>query len=416
MKNKKILIIGHVWPEPKSSAAGSRMMQLIECFILKEFQITFATTSTKSSNSVNLQELGILEEKIQLNDSGFNDFVKNLDPAIVMFDRFMTEEQFGWRITESCPDAIKILNTEDLHCLRKGRELALLDELPFDITYLYNEVAKREIASILRCDLSLIISEFEMQLLESDFKIDPSLLHYLPFMLGEITTKRIEKLPSYSDRQHFVTIGNFLHKPNLDSIKLLKTKIWPLIHTELPDVQLHIFGAYASEKVHQFHDPNNGFYIKGFAKNVDSVMQSAKVCLAPLQFGAGLKGKIIDAMKNGTPCAMTTIASEGLFGNLESNGFIENNYSLLAIKAVELYSDEQKWNQKQSNGFRVINDRFIKDSFQQQFMIHLEALAKELPSRRLNNFTGAMLNHHHLQSTKYMSRWIEEKQKTKLNN
>ncbi|TYA96141.1 glycosyltransferase, partial [Seonamhaeicola marinus] len=73
--------------------------------------------------------------------------VKQLNPKVVMFDRFMTEEQFGWRVTEQCPNALKILDTEDLHCLRKGRHQAFKEGALFNKTYLFNAIAKREIAS-----------------------------------------------------------------------------------------------------------------------------------------------------------------------------------------------------------------------------------------------------------------------------
>ena len=93
----------------------------------------------------------------------------------------------------------------------------------------------------------------------------------------------------------------------------------------MPHAELHVYGSYAQQKALQLHQPKEGFYIKGFAENVNSAMQSAKICLAPLRFGAGLKGKLIDAMKNGTPCIMSTIASEGMFGDIEENGCIEDN-------------------------------------------------------------------------------------------
>src|SRR5210317_2247652 len=122
---KNLLIIGFVWPEPKSSAAGSRMMQLIDIFLSNNYKITFASSCAKKDNAFELRSLGIDEAAIELNNPSFDVFVKNLNPEIVLFDRFMIEEQFGWRVTEQCPNALKILDTEDLHCLRKGREMAL---------------------------------------------------------------------------------------------------------------------------------------------------------------------------------------------------------------------------------------------------------------------------------------------------
>lgn len=411
MINKKLLIIGHVWPEPRSSAAGSRMMQLIESFQKEDYEIIFASACAKSDNAFDLSEIGIVQANIEMNHSSFDHFVKSFNPDVVLFDRFMTEEQFGWRVAEQCPEALRVLDTEDLHCLRKGRQQAFKDGTTFDSSYLFNDFSKREMASIYRCDLSLIISEVEMDILRNEFKMPKELLLYLPFQLDLISDQEISELPYFENRQHFITIGNFLHEPNYNSILYLKETIWPLIKEKLPNAELHIYGAYASQKVNQLHDEKSGFLIKGFATDVNEVMAASRVCLAPLRFGAGLKGKLIDAMKNGTPCVMTSIAAEGMFGDLEPNGFVVDAPGLFAENAVLLYENKTVWNEKQPHGFKVLNQRFNKSNFQDRFFNDIDETTKYFKEHRQMNFTGQMLQHHLLQSTKYMSKWIEEKNK-----
>ena len=406
---KHLLIIGFVWPEPKSSAAGSRMMQLIAAFQQQNYQITFASPCAKSDNAFNLTTIGISQVAIELNHESFDTFVKQLNPDIILFDRFMMEEQFGWRVAEQCPDALRILDTEDLHCLRKGRQLAFKDNKPFDESYLFNDIAKREIASIYRCDFSLMISEVEIEILKTQFKVPDNLLLYLPFLLEEISESSTNNLPAFDERQHFITIGNFLHEPNYNSILYLKESIWPLIKKQLPKAELHIYGAYASQKVNQLQNNKDGFLIKGFANDVNEVMQNAKICLAPLRFGAGLKGKLIDAMQNGTPCVMTTIAAEGMFGNSQPNGFITDSPEDFANKAVKLYESEFDWKTYQNNGFAIINKRFQKAEFLEYLYSKIDTISQNLSSHRRNNFTGQLLQHHTLQSTKFMSKWIEAK-------
>ncbi|KJD33360.1 glycosyltransferase [Tamlana nanhaiensis] len=411
MKKQTLLIIGSVWPEPKSSAAGSRMMQLIEVFLKQNYTITFATTTAKTENAFDLIALGISEKQIKLNDSSFDDFILKLKPDIVMFDRFMTEEQFGWRIAQHCPNALRILDTEDLHCLRKGRQQAFKENANFNASYLFNDVAKREIASIYRCDISLIISEIEMEILKQQFKVPESILSYLPFLLNAIEADAIKKLPKFEDRAHFITIGNFLHEPNYNGVLYLKETIWPLIKKALPKAEMHIYGAYASQKVNQLHNEKQGFLIKGFADDVHEVMQQAKVCVASLRFGAGLKGKLVDAMQNGTPCVMTSIAAEGMFGEFQPNGFVNDTPETFADQAVSLYKNESIWCEKQENGFQVINGRFHRSQFINTFLNLVTETKQQLQTKRYENFTGQMLMHHTMQSTKFMSKWIEEKNK-----
>ena len=246
--NKKILIIGFVWPEPNTTAAGSRMLQLIEFFQKYDYQITFVSTASKSDKSFCLKQLDIQTIDIQLNDSSFDVLAKQINPNIILFDRFLTEEQFGWRVTDNCPNAIKILDTEDLHFLRHARYQAFKDKEETSLKHLTNDIAKREIASIYRCDLSLIISKYEFELLTKTFKVDKSILLYLPFLLDKLDSKSLKLYPTFDKRKNFMTIGNFKHKPNWNAIQYLKTTIWPLIHKELPKAELHIYGAYVTNK------------------------------------------------------------------------------------------------------------------------------------------------------------------------
>ncbi|HET8810414.1 MAG TPA: glycosyltransferase [Flavobacteriaceae bacterium] len=407
----KILIIGQVWPEPTSSAAGSRMLQLVEVFLENEFEITFASTAAQNEFSAGLQNLGVKTQPIRLNHKSFDEFLKQENPNIVLFDRFMVEEQFGWRVSENCPKAVRVLDTEDLHFLRKARQKAFEENRNFKKTDLFSEIAKREIASILRCDLSLIISEAEMEILTETFKIDKNLLCYLPFLLDPMMQTDLKNLPGFEERKHFVSIGNFLHPPNLDMVLWLKKEIWPLIRKKLPDAELHIYGAYASQKATNLNDPNDGFFIKGRANDSKTVLKNAKILLAPLRFGAGLKGKFVEAMLCGTPCVSTTIGAEGIGGGLPWNGEIANSPREIAEAAIRLYQNKKRWKKSQGFGMEIINQRFQKNQFSEKLIHTLKMLLENLEQHRQQNFLGAMLLHHSMQSTKYLARWIEEKNK-----
>jgi glycosyltransferase involved in cell wall biosynthesis len=402
-----VLVIGYVWPEPNSTAAGSRMMQLLEFFISEGYSVTFATTASESIHRAHLESLNISIVPIELNSPSFDVFLRDLQPQIVIFDRFMMEEQYGWRVQSVCPDALKILDTEDLHFLRNFRELEFRGKKPGSIKE--SDLAKREIASIFRCDLSLIISEVEEKLLKDDFNIPQNLLLYLPFLIKKITSEEIALLPKFEEREHFVSIGNFRHAPNADAVKYLKQEIWPIIRKKLPDVQMHIYGAYPSTKITQLHDPKNGFLIKGWAKDAGEVVKKARISLAPIRFGAGLKGKLIEAMQCGTPNITTSVGAEGIPGSLDWNGFIEDSPEGFAACAVELYTSKTKWKQAQKNGFKILDSRFSIAEFYTIFQNHLLDLQRNLKQHRKENFTGAMLVHHRVKSTYYLSRYIEVK-------
>ncbi|CAM1343830.1 glycosyltransferase [Tenacibaculum amylolyticum] len=409
---QKLLVIGYVWVE-KTTGAGNRMMQLIELFKEEGWQITFATPAQKTVNSLDLTTLNINEVAIELNNISFDSFVKELEPTVVLFDRFMMEEQFGWRVAENCPNAIRILDTEDLHFLRKVRHQQLKkgEELTKEALLESNE-AKREIAAMLRCDLSLIISSYEIQLLKEVFKIDESLLYHLPFLLNKINVQKINSWPSFEEREHFTFIGNFFHKPNVDAVVQLK-KIWKLIRKKLSKVEVHIYGAYATQQITELHNEKEGFIIKGFAEDALEVVRKAKVVIAPLRFGAGIKGKLTEAMICGTPSVTSSIGAEGMHNELPWSGYIEDDLDKFADSAINLYTNKKAWTFAQKNGIQIINTLYDKDILIPKFLNRLNELQENIRTHRNNNFYGSILQHQTLQSTKYMSKWIEEKNKEK---
>jgi O-antigen biosynthesis protein len=408
---KKILVIGSVWPEPNSSAAGSRMMQLITCFLNEGYYVVFASATDDSEYRYPLEDIGVGIKKIELNDSKFDAYIENAKPEIVLFDRFMTEEQFGWRVEKNSPDSVRILDTEDLHCLRKARQKAFKENRAFEKNDLFSEIAKREIASIFRSDVSLMISSVEMKILAEVFNVPPQLLCYVPFLLEPVSEERKKELPSFEDRSHFVTIGSFRHDPNWDSVLYLKKEIWPILRKKIPEAELHIYGSYPSQKAMQLHNPKENFFIRGWAKDAHIVVQNAKVMLAPLRFGAGLKGKFIDAMLNGTPSVTTKIGAEAMHDSHEWSGAVVDSVEELVAGALELYVDKKLWEKSQENGYELIKSCYDVYSFTTVLFENIEKIEYDVKAHRNSNFIGCMLLFHTMRSTEFMSRWIEEKNK-----
>lgn len=407
---KTLLIIGYVWPEPNSSAAGSRMLQLMQFFQQQGYQITFASPAQRTDHMAELNQLVDACVDIKLNCSSFDSFIQSLQPNVVMFDRFMMEEQFGWRVSEHCPQALRILDTEDLFCLRHARHNAYKKNQVMDETdLLRSDLAKREVAAIFRCDLTLMISPKEIELLTRLFNVDVRLLHYLPFVFD--SHELAQSNPSYEQRAGFISIGNFRHPPNWDSVLWLNQQVWPLIRKQLPKAELFIYGAYPPPKATALHDQQNGFLVKGWVDDAASAMQNARVCLAPLRFGAGIKGKLAQAMLCATPSVTTAVGAEGMQTQLGWSGAIAEDAQALADAAVTLYQDHQLWQRASELGQQNAQLLFEKRSYFLKFSARLTTLLGDLTTHRQNNFIGSMLNHHHHKSTKYMSQWIEAKNK-----
>jgi len=406
---KKVLVIAYVWPEPNLSAAGSHMLSILRLFKQQNWQVEFSTPAQSSEHAVDLGSEGITSQSIALNCDSFDAYIAEYQPDIVLFDRFMMEEQFGWRVEKNCPSALKILDTEDLQCLRNARHQAHKAGREMSQEDLYSDLAKREIAAILRSDISLIISSYEMDLLLHTFKVDASLLHHLPFMVD--LAKCPSKTKSFSQRKHFMTIGNFRHAPNWDVVLYLQP-LWPLIRKQIPEAELHIYGSYPPPKATALHNPKTGFHIKGWADDAFSVMEQSRICLAPIRFGAGIKGKLLDAMIMQTPSITTSIGSEGMHKEEPWPGVISDDSDAFVKAALTLYNDEEAWVKAQENGTKLLQTYYDSKVLGEKLIKKILEVEKNLTQHRLNNFTGAMLKHHTMSSTKYMSQWIAEKNKS----
>ncbi len=409
-----ILIIGYVWPEPNSSAAGSRMMQLLHCFHKNQWTISFASPAQQTEHMANLSLLDITPESIELNDASFDHYIAEKKADIVIFDRFMMEEQFGWRVEKFSPDSLRVLNTEDLHSLRQARHTAIKKNIEFKTEDLYSDQGIREIASIHRCDLTLMISETEAQLLQNEFHVPETHILHLPFMLDAPTN--LNSLNAFEEREHFISIGNFRHAPNWDAVLQLKTEIWPKIRKRLPKAELHIYGAYPPPKATQLHNAKEGFLVKGWAEDAQEVMQNTRMCLAPLRFGAGIKGKLVEAMQMGTPSITTQVGAESMHGLLPWNGVVSDDIDTFVDAAVSLYNDKENWQLMQKNGNSILESRYQAEIWEPKLIQRLRLQHQLKDSLRKKHFLGLMLRHHSMKSTQYMSQWIELKNTTVKEN
>lgn len=409
---KRLLVIGHVWPEPTTTAAGHRMLQLLQWFLDEGTHITFASTASKTSYSFNLNALNIEEATIHLNDSGFDAFIKKLDPHLVLFDRFMVEEQFGWRVAEHCPMAVRILNTEDLHSLREYREKCFQANKIFqEEAWLQEEKTKREIASIFRSDCSLLVSEFECTLLQKAIPGIEALLFHLPLVQKDSLKLEALQIPSFNESSHFISYGNGKHSPNVAAFKILCQDIWPKIVAQLPQAQLHIYGAYLPQQIQELHAPKKGIYIQGWAAALDEVIAKAKLVLAPLPFGAGIKGKLLNAMEQGTPSITTPTGAEGMMSQENWPGAIASSPEEFAQQAVALYTNQDQWEKAQKRGVLLLNEKYLASYWKVPFFNTIDRLQKTLMRHRGRNIVGSLLQEQSRAATKYMAKWIEAKNK-----
>jgi glycosyltransferase involved in cell wall biosynthesis len=157
------------------------------------------------------------------------------------------------------------------------------------------------------------------------------------------------------------------------------------------------------------HQPKDGFYILGYAQDLKSIFSTARVNLAPLRFGAGQKGKLVDAMRFGTPSITTSIGVEGMTNGLPFNGLVTDNEIEFANAAVALYTNKTQFLSAQQNGYKTLRANFEVTELSKKLLEKIIEIQQDLQPHRNKNFIGSLLRHQTLQGTKYMAKWIEEK-------
>lgn len=162
-------------------------------------------------------------------------------------------------------------------------------------------------------------------------------------------------------------------------------------------------------KATALHNPAQGFHVMNWAEDALQVMSAARICLGPLRFGAGIKGKLADGMLCGTPSITTPIGAEGMTDGQPWPGTVAQSATALAAAAVALYEDRQAWTEAQANGRALLARRFAPQVHGPALVERLQHCLGELAQHRRNNFTGSMLRHHLHKSTQYMAQWIEAK-------
>lgn len=418
----KLFCISTNWPELNATAAGVRIHELLIFFTSQGYSVDFCATSRGEEGRAALHQKGINTHPIAVNDAAFDEWLLNAAPDIVLFDRFVAYEQFGWRVRTLLPNALSILDTEDLHCLRAFRADSLKQETTTSDTswtgntldlLALNEAAltKRELACIYQCDLTLVVSSFEKSLLINHFKVPADQIFLLPITYSKEHLLKERNSPDFNGREGYFFIGNGFHKPNVDAIKQLYTRIWPAIKKLDPKGQLYIYGAYLPQQVNQWHKPAIGFHIMGQVENVKTPYTKHRVNLAPLRFGAGIKGKLLESFVYGCPSVTTAIGKEGMDYQSEWPGDIGNSIEEFSEKAAKLYHNEKKWLSIRNQGFLHIDQYFERSQYEAAIKNTIVDLLKNLKNHRASNFIGALLQQQGFQASKYLSLWITEKNK-----
>ena len=404
---KRVVILGKNWPEAGTTAAGVRMMQLLHFFCKHAECVFFGSAAAKSPQSVNLQRLGIETKMIVLNSDRFDTWIEEIQPDMVVFDRFTTEEQYGWRVSRAAADAQLVLNTEDLHSLREAREEAVNGSLDFSPElWRKHRTTAREVGSLLRCDLNLLVSEFEQEWIQKEIPGLQAYCEVVPFMYPLLQAEKLVEMPGFEERHGFVFVGNGKHRPNQDGVRWFIQHLWPFIREQIPEATFSVAGAYWNSQWTQQFKKVKGVEFKGQVDPLSSFLSTYRINVLPLRYGAGIKGKLAEGMRAGCVSITTSQGIEGLKTPIDFPGMIKDQAADFVSEAVRFHQDQAQWEHMQGRIPAFFNANWSEEQGEEQLLKRLQELDANYRTHRQNNVLQRTILHHRLRSTEYLSRYI----------
>lgn len=303
---------------------------------------------------------------------------------------------------------------QDFHALRLGRELALgkgtaICDIEAHRPDAHDENLLRELTAMHRCDATLAISEEERCMLVKDYGMPPNKIFAAPLGYPQSLTSMVY----YHDRRHVMFIGNWRHRPNRDCAQWLISEVWPRVRERLPDVELHVYGANPSPGDMALANESEGAVVRGYCSDVAKAMISHRLLVAPLRYGAGIKGKLTDAMYHGLVGVTTSIGAEGLGGRDDFPGVVvdndENAAEVFAHAVVDIYQDAESWSQYQSRARTYVCKHFNAETNNQSLQSFISNSQEKLEESRRCDFFGNIVWQSMLRSNEWMAKCLGTK-------
>ncbi|MCZ8081339.1 MAG: glycosyltransferase [Rhodobacteraceae bacterium] len=365
---RRVLIADYRLPRPDLSAGEKATFGLVSDLRALGFEVTFVPLDMENVSPYReaLEALGVT---VVTRDSGIHyggEYIRTKGARFGVF--YFIRVDIGEALLPSArlvaPDARMIFHSPDLHFLREGRAAELGGKLRDELAVA--RIKARETALMRAADHVVLVSPAEIPFV-SDI-VPRSKISVFPALYSPI----IQSPAGYAARRDIFFLGGFKHPPNVDSVKSFVENVWPAVHAQLPDVEFHIIGAEAPEDVVAL-GAQPGVRFIGYVPDLAPVLSGYRISVAPLLYGAGIKGKLGAAMGAGVPSVTTTIGAEGMSIVDGVHALVCDAPDAFAEAITRLYSDEALWLRIAQKGWRLVEDRFGNAANQAAFFRVLEA-------------------------------------------
>ncbi len=352
---RRVLVIDSYTPTPDRDSGSLRMIEMLALLVEEGCSVAFfcqnLTHDGKYSEA--LQQLGV--------EVWWQPWVGYLPTWLGVhgdrFDAVIVSRHYVLKpllpmLRELMPKAQVVFDTVDLHFLREQREAAQSDHPTARITAA--RTLANELGLIRKSDLTWVVSSVERDLLAD---IAPDCRVGIVSNIHRCT----ENTPGFESRRDLVFVGSFRHPPNVDAARWLARDIFPLIRVHLPDARLHLVGADAPESIASLASIP-GVEVRGHVPDLDALLDQTRISLAPLRYGAGIKGKINQSLSRGLPVVATPCAIEGMFLVDGQDVLQADEAQDFADAVVRLYGDKALWNSLREGGLANTRTYFSRET------------------------------------------------------
>jgi len=342
-----VLVVERRVPEPNKNSGDSRLDSIIQMLQSNNFQVTVLADDQlrRDPYVAYFQDHGVeivFDQTLERLLKARPDFY-----GIIWLSRVGTAFEHLTVARTLCPNAKLVFDMVDLASLREGRCATLTHD--DSLQAMSKATQSKELYVARRSDLTIAISEREKFLLLQE---DPSLqLEVIPNVHN---TREARK--SFKTREDLLFLGGFEHSPNVDGVLYFLDEIFDEIRAKLPDLHLKVVGSDMPDKIRNLkHD---GLKIVGYAENPEHWFDSSRVFVAPIRYGAGIKGKIGLSMASGLPVVTTSMGAEGMGLEHGRNVLISDDPHEFAAYVIELYTNPQLWHRLSINGQLHVKERY----------------------------------------------------------
>jgi len=348
----RVLVVEACMITPDQDAGSVRMLAMLELLVELGCKVSLVADNIEYRQPYvgQLQQTGI-----EVWHHPFVDSVAQLladrgkDFDVIIFCRHYIAARYLSDVRNWAPQAKIVFDTVDLHYLREQR----LAQLEGSKALLESAETTRqqELGVIAGSDLTLVVSSVEQELLAKE----------LPAAAVDIVTiihETRQAAQTFAERSGLIFVGGFRHPPNIDAVTWFVGDVWPLVLQEQPDMTLTIVGSNMPGAIRDLRAPN--VVVAGFVEDMDPLLDSARISIAPLRYGAGVKGKVNQAMACGLPVVATSAAAEGMNLMDGEELLIADSAQAFANAVLRLYTDEALWSHLAEGGKRSIEANFSR--------------------------------------------------------